>query len=45
MELLAARTASSKSLLPDRFRKMVEDGALAARLEGLRRELSIKGLL
>jgi transitional endoplasmic reticulum ATPase len=45
MELLAARTASSKKLLPDRYRKMVDEGTLTDRLRLLRTALSLKGML
>jgi SpoVK/Ycf46/Vps4 family AAA+-type ATPase len=45
MELLAARSSSSKSLLPDRYRRMLEDGTLDNRLNELRMLLQMRGRL
>ncbi|MBE0617453.1 MAG: ATP-binding protein, partial [Proteobacteria bacterium] len=45
MELLAARSSSSKSFLPDRYRRMLEEGALDARLRDLRTSLQLRGAL
>lgn len=45
MELLAARSSSSKSLLPDRYRRMLEDGTLDNRLNELRLLLQMRGRL
>jgi SpoVK/Ycf46/Vps4 family AAA+-type ATPase len=45
MELLAARSSSSKSFLPDRYRKMLDDGSLDTRLHTLRVSLQLRGAL
>jgi hypothetical protein len=45
MELLAARSSSSKSFLPDHYRQMLESGALDSRLRELRMELQMRGAL
>jgi SpoVK/Ycf46/Vps4 family AAA+-type ATPase len=45
MELLAARSSSSKSFLPDHYRRMLDDGTLDARLKELRNSLQSRGAL
>lgn len=45
MELLAARSSSSKSFLPDRYRQMLDDGSLDTRLHTLRMALQARDAL
>lgn len=45
MELLAARSSSSKSFLPDRYQQMLENGSLDTRLHSLRLTLQERGAL
>ncbi len=45
MELLAARSSTSKAFLPDRYRQMLDDGSLDARLHELRLILTSRGVL
>jgi SpoVK/Ycf46/Vps4 family AAA+-type ATPase len=45
MELLAARSSSSKSFLPDHYRQMLDDGSLDNRLHTLRATLQARGAL
>jgi SpoVK/Ycf46/Vps4 family AAA+-type ATPase len=45
MELLAARSSSSKSFLPNRYRQMLDDGSLDTRLHTLRMTLQARGAL
>jgi SpoVK/Ycf46/Vps4 family AAA+-type ATPase len=45
MELLAARSSSSKSFLPDRYRRMLDEGTLDNRLRELRMTLQARGAL
>ncbi|HEY3411670.1 MAG TPA: ATP-binding protein [Armatimonadota bacterium] len=45
MELLAARSSSSKSFLPDHYRRMLDEGTLDNRLRELRGSLQSRGAL